>query len=96
MNTHACALAHWFVMSQGVRQRSSVAQVRPWGQGTAPLQSSSVGSSQTPFVPETTQMLPGGQSDDSMHALWQWPNAQMSGLSQSLLMEQVADRPPAE
>jgi hypothetical protein len=56
----------------------------------------STGSWQEPVLPETTQRSPRGvQSLETAHALWQRPNAQMSGELQSLLMEQLLASPAA-
>jgi hypothetical protein len=55
----------------------------------------SAGSWQEPDVPVRTQRSPRLQSLESVHAMWQRPNAQMSGMLQSLLIEQVLASPAA-
>jgi hypothetical protein len=81
-------------ISQGVRHCSSEAHRSVVGQGFVPLHVSSSGSSHTPVVPETMHRSAGfvtGQSLETSHALWHLPNAQMSGGSQSLLIEQLPE-----
>jgi hypothetical protein len=91
--THVCAPAHWLFITHELRQRLSDAQRSGAGQGLVALHAFSLGSSQTPFEPETTHRLPGGQSVETVQALWQCPNAQTRGLSQSLLIEQLPASP---
>jgi hypothetical protein len=82
------------VISHGVRHCSSEAHRSVVGHGFVPLHVSSCGSSQTPVVPDTMQRSAGlvtGQSLETSHALWHLPNAQMSGESQSLLIEQLPE-----
>src|ERR1019366_7037800 len=91
---HTCPPAHWLVISHGVRHCSSEAHRSVVGHGFVPLHVSSCGSSQTPVVPDTMQRSAGlvtGQSLETSHALWHLPNAQMSGESQSLLIEQLPE-----
>jgi len=88
-----CALGHWLFVSHGERHCWSDAQSREFGQGCVALHATSCGNSQIPSAPDTTQCSAGlvaGQSLETLHAAWHRPNAQTSGDSQSLLMEQPA------
>jgi hypothetical protein len=92
--THDWPPAHWAAVTQGARHWSSVAQTSPVAQVPLPLPLDtelhvvSSGSSQTEPALLCTQRSPALQSRDSLHALWHRPNAQISGESQSLLIEQ--------